>query len=246
MVMRWNEEEEGSRRCVVDGVVIVGVDGVDGVVVLGVFVLGLLAVASLSRSCWLGVLVLMMTEVVVVSDVVLGLLAHGSLVRSCGLGVLAAMVTEVSCGVFPVHVSAACVCTVPDVHSCGLSPLGVEFEKFFAVAGAPPDKEIGSDAAGLHPASPLVASALDAIIRGNRVREWGRLLVVFSVASLSRSCGEGGLGGENIINDGRGSRCSGQCDWHAEVLLLARLRVVGHCHGGGLGTGRALKGGAFK
>ena len=76
MVMRWNEEEEGSRRCVVDGVVIVGVDGVDGVVVFGVFVLGLLAVASLSRSCGLGVLVSMMTEVVVVRDVVLGLLSH--------------------------------------------------------------------------------------------------------------------------------------------------------------------------
>jgi hypothetical protein len=47
------------QRCVVDGVVIVGVDGVvivgvdgvDGVVVVGVFVLGLLAVASLIRSC---------------------------------------------------------------------------------------------------------------------------------------------------------------------------------------------------
>ena len=36
--MRWNEEEEVGRRCVVDGVVIVGVDGVDGVVVVGVFV----------------------------------------------------------------------------------------------------------------------------------------------------------------------------------------------------------------
>ncbi len=76
MVMRWNEEEEVSSRCVVDGVVIVCVDGVDGVVVFGVFVLGLLAVASLSRSCGLGVLVSMMTEVVVVGDVVLGLLAH--------------------------------------------------------------------------------------------------------------------------------------------------------------------------
>ena len=76
MVMRWNEEEEGSRRCVVDGVVIVVVDGVDGVVVFGVFVLGLLAVASLSRSCGLGVLVSMMTEVVVVGGVVLDLLAH--------------------------------------------------------------------------------------------------------------------------------------------------------------------------
>ena len=193
MVMRWNKEEEGSRRCVVDGVVIVVVDGVDGVVVFGVFVLGLLAVASLSRSCGLGVLVSMMTEVVVVGGVVLDLLAHGSLVRSCGLGVLAAMVTEVSCGVFPMHVSAACVCTVPDVDACAISPLGIEFEKFFAGAGAPPDKEIGSDAAGRHPASPVVASALDAIIRGNCVREWGLMLVVFSVASLSRSCGEGVL-----------------------------------------------------
>jgi len=53
MVMRWNKEEEGSRRCVVDGVVIVVVDGVDGVVVFGVFVLGLLAVASQSvLVCW--------------------------------------------------------------------------------------------------------------------------------------------------------------------------------------------------
>jgi hypothetical protein len=29
---------------------------------------------------------------------------------------------------FPMHVSAACVCTVPDVDACALSPLGVEFE----------------------------------------------------------------------------------------------------------------------
>ena len=91
MVMRWNEGEEGSSSCVVDGVVIVCVDGVDGVVVFSVFVLGLLA--------------------------------HGSLVRSCGLGVLAVMVTEVSCSVFPMHVSAACVCTVPDVDACTLSPI---------------------------------------------------------------------------------------------------------------------------
>ena len=89
--------------------------------------------------------------------------------------------TEVSCGLFSLDVSAACVCTVPDVDACALSPLGVEFE-FVAGAVAPPDKEIGSGAAGRHP--------VDAIIRGNRVREGGRLLVVFSVASLSRSCGE--------------------------------------------------------
>ena len=88
--------------------------------------------------------------------------------------------TYVSCCLFPMHVSAACVCTVPDVDACALSPLVVEFERFVASAGAPPDKEIGSDAAGRHPASPLVAGALDAIIRGNRVREGGRLLVVFS------------------------------------------------------------------
>jgi|LauGreDrversion2_3_1035106.scaffolds.fasta_scaffold1665235_1 hypothetical protein len=49
--MRWNEEEKVGCRCVVDGVVVVGVDGVDGVVVIGVFVLGLLAVSSLIRSC---------------------------------------------------------------------------------------------------------------------------------------------------------------------------------------------------
>jgi hypothetical protein len=53
------------------------------------------------------------------------------------------MVTEVSCGSFPMHVSAACVCTVPDVDACALSPLGVEFE-CVAGAGAPLDKEIGS------------------------------------------------------------------------------------------------------
>ena len=152
MVMRWNKEEEGNSRCVVDGVVIVGVGGVDGVVVFGVFVLGLLAVASLNRSCGLGVLVSMITEVVVVGGVVLDLLAHGFLVWSCGLGVLSEIVTEVSCVVFPMHVSAACVCTVLDVDACALSPLVVEFEKFFAGAGAPPDKEIGSDTAGRHPA----------------------------------------------------------------------------------------------
>ena len=42
MVMRWNKEEEGKRRCVDVGVVIVGVGGV---------VLVVISVASLSRSC---------------------------------------------------------------------------------------------------------------------------------------------------------------------------------------------------
>ena len=48
-----------------------------------------------------------------------------------------------------------------------LSPLGVEFERFVAGAGAPQDKE---NAAGRHPALPLVEAALDAIIR----EEWDK------------------------------------------------------------------------
>ena len=104
------------------------------------------------------------------------------------------MMTEVSCGLFPMHVSAACVCTVPDVDASALSPHGASSFKRFFKARSPPDKEKGSDAAGRHPASPLVkASAVDAIIRGNSVREGGRLLVVSSVASWRRSCGEGVL-----------------------------------------------------
>ncbi len=106
------------------------------------------------------------------------------------------MVTEVFCGLFPMHVSAACVVAlVPDVDASALSPHGASSLKRVFKARSPADKEKGSDAAGRHPASPLVkASAVDAIIRGNRVGEGDRLLVVFSVASLSRSCGEGVLG----------------------------------------------------
>ena len=79
-----------------------------------------------------------------------------------------------SCGLSPIHVSAARqLALVPDVDACALSPLGVEFSKVIAGAGAPPDRDLGSDAANRHPASPLVASALGAIIRGNCVREWG-------------------------------------------------------------------------
>ena len=93
--MRWNEEEEVGRRCVVDGVVIVGVDGVDGVCrrILD----QVLRVGSLG-----------------VDD------DRGSRCRCRRPGVLAAMVTDVSCGLFPMHVSAACVCTVPDVDACAL------------------------------------------------------------------------------------------------------------------------------
>jgi hypothetical protein len=80
------------------------------------------------------------------------------------------------------HVSALLqLALVPDVDACALSPLGIEFSKVIAVAGAPPDRDLGSDAANRHPASPLVASALGAIIRGNHVRERGEL---FSVGSM--------------------------------------------------------------
>ena len=77
---------------------------------------------------------------------------------------------------------------VPDVDACALSPLGVEFSKVIAGAGAPPDRDLGSDAANRHPASPLVASALGAIIRGNRVREWGELFSVGSMGVGSSVC----------------------------------------------------------
>jgi hypothetical protein len=88
-----------------------------------------------------------------------------------------------SCGLSPMRVSAARqLALVPDVDACALSPLGVEFKKVVAGAGAPPDRDLGSDAANRHPASPLVASALGAIKRGNRVREWGEL---FSVRGVS-------------------------------------------------------------
>ncbi len=81
------------------------------------------------------------------------------------------------------HVSAARqLALVPDVDACAVSPLVVEFSKVIAGAGAPPDRDLGSDAANRHPASPLVASALGAIVRGNRVREWGKL---FSVGSMA-------------------------------------------------------------
>ncbi len=64
------------------------------------------------------------------------------------------------------HVSAARqLALVPDVDACALSPLGVEFKKVVAGAGAPPDRDLGSDAANRHPASPLVASELGDIIR---------------------------------------------------------------------------------
>ena len=82
-----------------------------------------------------------------------------------------------SCGLSPIHVSAARqLALVPDVDACALSPLGVEFSKVIAGAGAPPDRDLGSDAANPHPGSPLVASALGAILRGNRVGNGGSCL----------------------------------------------------------------------
>ena len=41
--MRWNEEEEVGRRCVVDGVVVVGVNGV--------VVAGIVTALDVLRSC---------------------------------------------------------------------------------------------------------------------------------------------------------------------------------------------------
>ena len=93
--------------------------------------------------------------------------------------------TYVSCCLFPMHVSAACVCTVPDVDACALSPLVVEFERFVASAGAPPDKEIGSDAAVLHPASPLFASCATIMTTASRgmVRSGSSAKWIFSPSS---------------------------------------------------------------
>ncbi len=60
------------------------------------------------------------------------------------------------------------------LDASALSPHGASRVEKVIKARWPPDKEKGSDAADRHPASPwVVASALDAIIRGNSVREGG-------------------------------------------------------------------------
>ena len=70
------------------------------------------------------------------------------------------------------------VALVPDVDASALSPHGASSFKRFFKANSPPDKDKGSDAAGRHPASPLVeASAVNAIIRGMGVREEGQMLL---------------------------------------------------------------------
>ena len=84
MVMRWNKEEEGNRRCVDVGVVIVGVGGVV-----------VISITSLSRSCGEGVLVARTTSVKA-GEVDAAVAALGVL-RSCcwpGFGLLD-VVTEV-------------------------------------------------------------------------------------------------------------------------------------------------------
>jgi hypothetical protein len=66
------------------------------------------------------------------------------------------------------HVSAARqLALVPDVDACALSPLGVEFSRVIAGAGAPPDRDLSSDAANRHPASPLVAHKQNSISRSS-------------------------------------------------------------------------------
>ena len=73
------------------------------------------------------------------------------------------------------RVSAVClVALVPDVDASALSPHGASSFKRFFKARSPPYKEKGFDAAGRHPASPLVKAS--AIIRGIGVREEGQML----------------------------------------------------------------------
>jgi hypothetical protein len=68
------------------------------------------------------------------------------------------------------------VALFPDVDASALSPHAASIFKRFFKAKSPPDKDKGSDAAGRHPASPLVeASAVNAIIRGKGVREGGQM-----------------------------------------------------------------------
>ncbi len=60
------------------------------------------------------------------------------------------------------------------LDASALSPHGSSRVEKVTKLWWPLDKEKGSDASDLHPASPwVVLSALDAIIRGNRVREGG-------------------------------------------------------------------------
>ena len=118
------------------------------------------------------------------------------------------MVTEVSCVLFPMHVSAACVCTVPDVDASVLFPQGASSFKWVFKARSPPDKEKGSDTAGRHPALPLVkVSAVDAIIRARQ----GSFVGCLFRRVLEQVLRGRGLDGESIIDDGRGSRCPGRC-----------------------------------
>jgi hypothetical protein len=88
------------------------------------------------------------------------------------------------------RVSAAClVALVPDVDASALSPHGASSFKRVFKANSPPDKEKGSDAAGRHPASPLVkASAVNAIIRGMGVREEGQMLFLGSMGVCVGVC----------------------------------------------------------
>ena len=65
----------------------------------------------------------------------------------------------------------------PDVDASALSPHAASNLKRVFKAKSPPDKDEGSDAAGRHPASPLKASAVNAIIRGIGVREEGQMLL---------------------------------------------------------------------
>ena len=80
------------------------------------------------------------------------------------------------------HVSAARqLALVPDVDACAVSPLVVEFSKVIAGAGAPPDRDLGSDMTQRTGILTRLWWRQGDSKRGNRVREWGEL---FSVGSM--------------------------------------------------------------
>jgi len=73
-------------------------------------------------------------------------------------------------------------------RQCALPTWTSSFKRLFK-AKSPPDKEKGSDAAGRHPASPLVeASAVNAIIRGMGVREEAQMLFLGSMGVCVSVC----------------------------------------------------------
>jgi hypothetical protein len=67
---------------------------------------------------------------------------------------------KASCGLFPMHVSAACVMHCPGFDASAQSPRGASKVERVFKARSPPDKEKGSDTTVRHPASPWVTSKM--------------------------------------------------------------------------------------